>query len=124
MASVAGSTASGSIFQIDEEQVRGHVDEVVRRSVEATLNGLLDSEADQLCAAGRYERSPDRVDTRAGTYERKLQTKAGQVTLKVPRLRTLPFETQDQRCASVPSSVTDGVNRASRKLSWRCIWPG
>jgi putative transposase len=94
MASVAGSGASGSIFQIDEEQVRGHVDEVVRQSVEATLNGLLDAEADQLCRAGRYERSPDRVDTRAGSYERKLITKAGEVKLKVPRLRSLPFETQ------------------------------
>ena len=94
MSNVAGSANSGSIVQIDEEQVRGHVDEVVRRSVEETLNGLLEAEADQLCGAQRYERSPDRVDTRAGSYERRLQTKAGQVTLKVPRLRSLPFETQ------------------------------
>lgn len=94
MSSVAGSVAIGSMVQIDEAQVRGHVDEVVRRSVEETLNGLLEAEADQLCGAERYERSPDRVDTRAGSYERKLQTKAGEVTLKVPRLRSLPFETQ------------------------------
>ena len=65
-----------------------------RSSVEATLNGLLEAEADQLCGAKRYERTPDRVDTRAGSYERKLQTKAGEVTLQVPRLRSLPFETQ------------------------------
>lgn len=94
MSNVAGSTISGSMVQIDEEQVRGHVDEVVRRSVEETLNELLEAEADQLSGAQRYERSPDRVDTRAGSYERRLQTKAGQVTLKVPRLRSLPFETQ------------------------------
>ena len=94
MSSVSGSVAIGSMVQIDEEQVRGHVDAVVRRSVEDTLNGLLEAEADQLCGAERYERSPDRVDTRAGSYERKLQTKAGEVTLKVPRLRSLPFETQ------------------------------
>lgn len=85
---------SGSVIQVDESRIRGHVDEVVRSSVEATLNGLLDAEADQLCRAERYERTPDRVDTRAGSYERKLQTKAGEVTLKVPRLRSLPFETQ------------------------------
>jgi transposase-like protein len=29
-----------------------------------------------------------------GSYERKLETKPGSVTLKVPRLRSLPFETQ------------------------------
>lgn len=94
MSSVSGSPTIGSMVQVDEEQVRSHVDAAVRRSVEETLNGLLDAEADQLCGAERYERSPDRVDTRAGSYQRKLQTKAGEVTLKVPRLRSLPFETQ------------------------------
>jgi putative transposase len=94
MSNVAGSAVGGSMVQVDEEQVRGHVDEVVRRSVEETLNGLLEAEADQLCGAKWYERSPDRVDTRAGSYERRLETKAGQVMLKVPRLRSLPFETQ------------------------------
>jgi putative transposase len=94
MASVSGSVENGSMVQVDEAKIRGHVDEVVRSSVEATLNGLLDAEADQLCQAKRYERSADRADTRAGSYDRKLQTKAGEVTLKVPRLRSLPFETQ------------------------------
>ena len=52
-------------------------------SVEETLNGMLDAEADRLCQARRYERSPDRLDTRAGSYERKLVTKAGEVKLKI-----------------------------------------
>lgn len=34
MSSVAGSVVSGSMVQVDEAQMRGHVDEVVRRSVE------------------------------------------------------------------------------------------
>ena len=82
------------VLHIDEERVQSHLDEMVRSTVEDTLNGLLDAEADALCGAKRYERSPDRVDTRAGSYERGLHTKAGEVTLKVPRLRSLPFETQ------------------------------
>ncbi|MBA2118025.1 IS256 family transposase [Bremerella alba] len=81
-------------FQINGEAVRGHLDELVRSTVEETLNQMLDAEADQLCGAKRYERSPDRVDSRAGSYSRKLHTKAGEVDLKVPRLRSLPFETQ------------------------------
>jgi len=32
------------------------------------------AQADKQCKAGRYERSPDQVDTRAGSYERKLET--------------------------------------------------
>ena len=94
MASVTESIENGSMVQVDEAKIRGHVDEVVRTSVEETLNGLLEAEADQLCGAKRYERSADRVDTRSGSYDRKLQTKAGEVALKVPRLRNLPFETQ------------------------------
>ncbi len=88
-------TAEGlkEAIRVDSEQLRGHVDEIVRSSVEETLNGLLEAEAEQLCGAGRYERSPERMDTRAGHYERKLETKAGVVTLKVPKLRSLPFET-------------------------------
>ncbi|MEN6407047.1 MAG: transposase [Thermoguttaceae bacterium] len=82
------------IIKIDERKVRPHVEEVVRQSVEETLNGLLDAEADELCGAKRYERSVERLDTRAGHYERKLHTKAGEISLKVPRLRNAPFETQ------------------------------
>ena len=85
---------SGKIIQIDEAEVHNLLDQKVRESVEETLNGLLDAEADELCGAKRYERSSDRVDTRAGSYQRKLHTKAGEVTLNVPKLRSLPFETQ------------------------------
>jgi len=66
---------------------------VVRSTVEETLNAMLDAEADRLCRAERYERNEARKDTRAGSYHRHLQTKAGEVTLKVPKLRNLPFET-------------------------------
>jgi len=83
---------TGQLIQIDEKEVKGHLDAVVRETVEATLNGLLEAEADRLCGAARYERSAERVDTRAGSYERQLQTRVGEVTLKVPKLRTLPFE--------------------------------
>ena len=82
------------VFKINEAKIRGHVDQVVRDSVEETLNALLDAEADALCNAKRYEHSVERVDTRAGHYTRRLETKAGGVQLNVPRLRKLPFETQ------------------------------
>ena len=46
-----------------------------------------------MCNAQRYEHSPDRVDTRAGTYKHKLQTKAGEVGITMPRLCKQTFET-------------------------------
>jgi transposase-like protein len=82
------------LVKVNEGEVRGYLDKVVRDSVEETLNTFLDAEADELCKAKRYERNTERVDTRAGHYERKLLTKAGEVSLHVPRLRSLPFETQ------------------------------
>jgi transposase-like protein len=81
------------VVQIDDRRIQDHLGELVRGTVEETLNAMLDAEADQLCGAQRYERSPDRVDTRAGSYERKLHTKAGEVNLKVPKLRSQTFET-------------------------------
>jgi hypothetical protein len=54
---------------------------------------MLDAEADQLCGAGRCERSEARRDTRAGSYERTLQTSAGDVNLEIPKLRRQTFET-------------------------------
>lgn len=48
------------------------------------MNGLQDAQADQLCRARRYQRSAYRVDKRSGQYERKLETKACEVTLRVP----------------------------------------
>jgi putative transposase len=93
MAQTHCTPKKGRIIKIDEEQVRSHVGEVVRSAVEETLNTLLREEADRLCNAKRYERTPQRRDTRAGHYTRGLQTSSGEVTLKVPKLRNLPFET-------------------------------
>lgn len=81
------------VIRIDESEIRGHLDEMVRGTVEETLNAMLDAEADAMCKAQRYEHSPDRVDTRAGHYTRKLHTKAGEVEVKMPRLRQQTFET-------------------------------
>ena len=53
----------------------------------------LDAEADEITQAHKYERTENRADTRAGHYHRKLMTKAGEVDLKIPKLRKLPFET-------------------------------
>ena len=85
--------ALSNVIRIDDERIRGHLDRVVRGTVEETLNALLDAEADRLCNAQRYERTEARRDTRAGYYERNLETKAGEVTLKVPKLRRQTFET-------------------------------
>ena len=88
-----GVAKLGQVIQIDEGKIQEHLGEVVRNTVEETLNAMLDAEADRLCQAERYEHTEARRDTRAGSYRRGLHTKVGQVSLKVPKLRSLPFET-------------------------------
>ena len=82
-----------NVVQIDESRIQDHLGKLVLGTVEETLNSFLDAEADALCGAQRYERSPDRVDTRAGHYDRQFHTKAGPVNLKMPKLRKQTFET-------------------------------
>jgi transposase-like protein len=90
---VSGGTLLGGVVRIDDGRIQAHLDEVVRSTVEEALNALLDAEADHLCGARKYERTEGRKDTRAGSYTRQLHTKAGEVSLQVPKLRSLPFET-------------------------------
>lgn len=98
MAIITGSDGKSKkvskIFKINEEEVRDHLGEMVRDTVEETINNLLDAEAERLCNAKRHERTSDRRDYRSGHYDRKLLTRAGEVKLRVPKLRKLPFETE------------------------------
>lgn len=83
----------GKVVSINEGMVRDHLGELVRSTVEETLNKLLDEEANQHCNAEKYERTKRRTDSRAGYYQRNLDTKAGRVSLKMPKLRHGKFET-------------------------------
>ena len=84
---------SEPIVTFDEEAVRDELKELVRRTVEDTLNALLEEEADDLIGADRYERTANREAYRAGHYERGLTTTSGQVTLKMPKLKGVRFAT-------------------------------
>jgi transposase-like protein len=86
--------SSDPFLRVNEAQVRGHLNEMVRSTVEETLNKMLDAEAESLCSAKRYERNGERAGYRAGHYERELTTPAGTMTLKVPKLKRIRFETE------------------------------
>ena len=84
---------SEKIVQLNEEVIKGQIKELVRGSVEETLNGLLEAEAQKLTQAARYERSEERQAYRSGHYQRNLTTTSGEVSLNVPRLKGVTFET-------------------------------
>ena len=84
---------SDKIIHLNEGAIKQELKELVRQSVEETLNNLLDQEAAELTNAGRYERTKERKGYRSGHYERKLTTTSGEVKLKVPKLKGVAFET-------------------------------
>lgn len=84
---------SNNIVQFNEEIIKGQIKELVRGSVEETLNELLEAEAEKLTQAARYERNEARQGYRSGHYDRNLTTTSGDVTLHMPRLKGISFET-------------------------------
>ena len=84
---------SGNIIQLNEDLIKNNLKDLVRNSVEETLNALLDHEADELVRAGKYERTGDRKGYRSGHYERNFGTTSGEVRLRVPKLKGIQFET-------------------------------
>jgi putative transposase len=75
---------------LDAVRAGGDID-VVRRGVELMLQALIDAEATAQIGAERFERSASRTTQRNGTRDRLLSTKAGDVDLKIPKLRQGSF---------------------------------
>lgn len=84
---------SEKIIHLNESAIKQELKDLVRHSVEETLNNLLDQEAAALIDAEKYERSEDRKGYRSGHYQRNLVTTSGEVKLKVPKLKGVTFET-------------------------------
>lgn len=84
---------SEKIIHLNEGAIKQELKELVRNSVEETLNNLLEQEATELTNASRYERTEERKGYRSGHYERNLTTTSGEVKLKMPKLKGVAFET-------------------------------
>jgi transposase-like protein len=59
--------ALNGAIEIKEQKIQAHLDAMVRATVEAPLNALLDAEADRLCRAKRYEHTAARLRHVTGT---------------------------------------------------------
>jgi putative transposase len=75
---------------LDALRAGGDLD-VVCEALALVLQALIEAEAAQQIGAGRYERAASRTTHRNGTRSRLLSTKAGDVELKIPKLREGSF---------------------------------
>jgi putative transposase len=67
------------------------VDDVVRRALEAVFQALIEAEAAARIGAVPHERTPERVTWRNGYRDRMLTTAAGDLELRIPKLRSGSF---------------------------------
>ena len=81
------------IVTLNEERLRSDLRELVGKTVEDTLNGLLVAETDDLVGAERHARTAERKAYRAGHYDRGLTMSSGEVTIRMPKLKGARFTT-------------------------------
>ena len=68
---------SGNIVQLDQNAIHTELKDLVKNSVEETLNAMLDAESVQLVNAERYVRDEECKSYHAGHYDRTFTTTAG-----------------------------------------------
>ena len=113
---------SKKIVQLNEEVIKNELKELVRGSVEETLNELLEKEAEQLTQAARYERSEARQGYRSGHYDRNLTTTSGDAPHTCNASRESPL-----RLPSLIGSISPNGSKtvdltASNSLSVTSAW--
>ena len=92
-----------------------------KKLLQESLNSFMKAESTEQLKAKPYERTDERADSRNGFRERKLNTRIGTITLKVPRHRNGSFETlifdeytrsEAALIASMMEMVVNGVSTA------------
>lgn len=69
----------------------GDAVDLIRESVRMVLQELIETEASDVIGAARYERTDSRVNERNGSRPRILATQAGDIDLRIPKLRKGSF---------------------------------
>jgi transposase-like protein len=94
------TTNLGKVIRIDDERVRDYLRNVVRGSVEETLNAMLEAEAERWCNAGRYERTEARRDTPAGSYQARDAGRGG----RAQGAEVAPADLRDRHHRALPAT--------------------
>ena len=103
---------SGNIIQLNEDLIKNNLKDLVRDSVEETLNALLDHEADELVRAGRE------------TVRATVPVITSGISARLPVKSSCACPSSRASSSRRPSSnATNAVNARSRKPLLRCTLP-
>ena len=70
---------------------KGSDEDLLREMMAYVANRMMDMEVESLTGAGHGERTPARINQRNGYRDRSLDTRLGQLNLRIPKLRTGTF---------------------------------
>ena len=101
------------IVQLNEEVIKGQLKELVRGSVEETLNKLLEAEAEKLTRAARYERNEQRQGTTVATI----------TATSLPFPGVSPSRYQNLRESPLRLRRVKGLPAKRPKLWWKSCAP-
>jgi len=104
-----GTTGLSNVVRIDDERIRDYLGQIVRGTVEETLNGLLEAEAARPCNAGRYERTEARRDTRAGAIHVNWTPAPARSPCAHPRCVSRPSRPRSSSAMGGASSVEEAL---------------
>ena len=90
------------------KHLEGEGSDLLREMIKTFAERLMAAEADALCGAGFGERSPERVNRRNGYRERDFDSRAGTISLEIPKLR---------RGSYFPDWLLEPRRRAERALT-------
>jgi putative transposase len=76
-----------TILEVVREVLRDEHADVIRESVRAVAQELMEAEVSELIGAGRGERTEDRATHRNGYRPRRWDTRAGEIELQIPKIR-------------------------------------
>lgn len=79
--------SESALSELLEALRSGDAVDLIRESVRMVMQELIEAEATEKIGAGRYERTESRTTDRNGSRPRLLATKAGDVQLRIPKLR-------------------------------------
>jgi hypothetical protein len=82
---------NAALLEVLEAMQAGGVEDRVRTAAQTIYKALIDAELTSVIGAGLWERSADRTAQRNGSRPRTLTTTAGDLELRIPRLRVGSF---------------------------------
>jgi putative transposase len=80
-----------ALLEILEMMRSAYDGELMRRLLGTMMQALVDAEATEFIGAEPHQRSEDRTTQRNGTRDKIVTTAAGDLTVKIPKVRTGSF---------------------------------